>query len=242
MTEPLSKKVFKSMSSAADDLIIRAQMPRDDGKGFMTASFPRANVEAVVDLGNGGAGIVLKSGAKLPVLMNFDALEQAVFFADLRRGSVLDLTPVTGDVAAKAIFPDLSRAFAKEAPRVETPRHGFDDVPLRLAFFVRQPSEQNFQMCVLDEEDINWKSVTGHTDGRNGPYTKMTLLYGESPFGGREIMIDIPRARFMELYNLAKMNGQEELDLRDETRRRDPDAAQRPSPPRPPPKPPSRVG
>lgn len=239
MTEPLSRKLGKSISAPAEDLIIRAQVPRDDGQGFMKASFPRANVESIVDLGTGCAGIVLKSGAKLPVMMGFDALEQAVYFADLRRGAVLDLTPVTGEVAARAAFPDLARAFAKEAP---PRRNSFDDVPLRIAFFVRQPQEQNFQMCVLDEEDINWKSVTGHSDGRNGPYTKMTLLYGESPFGGREIMVDIPRARFMELYNLAKMNGQEELDLRDETRRRDPDAGKRPEPPKPPPRPPSRVG
>jgi len=224
MTDNLSKKFGKSLSCAADDLLIRAQVARDDGKGYAAASFMRERVDYLVDLGDETSGIVLKTGAKIAVRMPYDALEQAVYFADPQATPVLDLREVTGKAAAKAAFPELARDFAAAAP-LEAPavKRSLEDVPLRIAFFARQPQQQNFQMCVIDEEDIDWTSVEGPTNGQNGPYTKFKLVYGQSPFGGKEIMFDMPRPKFMELYNLAKMNGDSELDLRDWTRRRDPD-------------------
>lgn len=234
MTAPLSKKLGKALSSGeASDLVIRAHVPRGDGQGYMALSFLRERVDAVVELDKDTSGIVLKSGAKIPVLMAYDALEKAIHFADLRQSPVLDLREVTGAAATRVLFPDLSKDFAEQAPRKEPPKRTFDDVPLRIAFFARQTQEQNFQMCVLDEEDIDWKSVEGQADGKNGPFTKFKLRYGESPFGGREVQFDMPRPKFMELYNLAKMNGDEELDLRDWTRRRDPDNTQKRPPPPP---------
>ncbi len=236
MTEPLSKKLGKALShDMASDLLIRAHVPRADGQGFMVITFLRERVDALVDMGGGNAGIMLKSGTKIPVAMEYDALEKAIYFADLRQSYVLDLRAVTGAAAARALIPDAARDFAATAPRKDENKRTFDDVPLRIAFFARQTQQQNFQMCVLDEEDIDWKSVEGHTDGKNGPYTKFKLRYGESPFGGREVQFDMPRPKFMELYNLAKMNGHEELDLREWTRRRDPDNTQKPPPPPPPP-------
>lgn len=239
MTEPLSKKLGKSLSQMdASDLVIRAQVPREDGQGYMALTFLRERVDALADLGGGNAGIILKSGAKIPVAMAYDALEKAIYFADLRQSYVLDLREVTGDAATRAVFPDAAKDFAASAPRKEEPKRTLDDVPLRIAFFARQPQQQNFQMCVLDEEDIDWKSVEGHSDGKNGAYTKFKLRYGESPFGGREVQFDMPRQKFMELYNLAKMNGHEELDVREWTRRRDPDNIPKPPPPPRPPRPP----
>lgn len=224
MTENLSKKFSKSLMRAADDLLIRVQAARDDGKGYAAASFMRERVDYVVDLGGDLSGIVLKTGAKIAVRMGYDDLERAVYFADAQATPVLDLRSVTGAVAAKAGFPYLSRDFSAAAPpAAPAAKRSLEDVPLRIAFFARQPQQQNFQMCIIDEEDIDWGSIQGSTDGRNGPYTKLSLARGKGPFGGKEIMFDMPRPKFMELYNLAKMNGEEELDLRDWTRRRDPD-------------------
>lgn len=232
MTDPLSRKLGKALShDQSSDLVIRAQVPRADGQGFMVLSFLRDRIDALADLGDGSAGIVMKSGARIPVAMDYDALEKAIYFADLRQSFVLDLRAVTGPAAAKLLFPEAAKDFAAAAPRKPEPKHSFEDIPLRIAFFARQTQEQNFQMCVLDEEDIDWKSVEGHTDGKNGPFTKFKLRYGEGPFGSRDIQFDMPRPKFMELYNLAKMNGQEELDLREWTRRRDPDHTPKPPPP-----------
>lgn len=231
MTDSLSKKIGKSMMRTADDLLIRAQMARDDGKGYAVAGFMRERIDYLADLGDGISGIVLKTGAKIAVRMSYDALEQAVYFADLQAAPVLDLREKTGADLAKAAFPDMGRDFAAAAP-APSQKRSLEDVPLRIAFFARQPEQQNFQMCVLDEEDIDWKSVEGATNGRNGSYTKFKLVYGQSPFGGKEVMFDMPRPKFMELYNLAKMNGDQELDLRDWTRRRDPDNT--PPPPKAP--------
>lgn len=224
MTENLSKKFGKSLARAAEDILIRAQVARDDGKGYAAASFMRERVDYLVDLGDDLSGIVLKTGTKIAVRMGYEDLERAVYFADPQATPVLDLRAMTGEVAAKADFPDLARDFAAAAPP-EAPavKRSFEDVPLRIAFFARQPQQQNFQMCVIDEEDIDWTSVEGDPNGKNGSFTKFKLVYGQSPFGGKEVMFDMPRPKFMELYNLAKMNGETELDLRDWTRRRDPD-------------------
>jgi hypothetical protein len=222
MTGNPARKLSKSLRHAADDLLIRAQLAHDDGKAYAAASFMRTRVDYLVDLGGGISGIVLKTGARIPVRMPYEELEQALYFADLQAAPVLDLREKTGADLSKPAFPDMGRDFTAAAP-APSQKCSMEDVPLRIAFFVRQPEQQNFQMCVLDEEDIDWKSVEGYTKGRNGSYTKFRLVRGQSPFGGKEVMFDMPRAKFMELYNLAKMNGDEELDLRDWTRRRDPD-------------------
>ncbi|MBW7911108.1 MAG: hypothetical protein H3C49_07530 [Alphaproteobacteria bacterium] len=228
MTEPLSKKFKKNLTrDDAADVIIRALAPLDGG-GFAAISFLRERVDYITALGDGVSGLCLKTGVKVPVKMEHKALEEAIYRTHPQETPVLDLMGVTGAVAQDALFPSLRKDFAQEAPAPD--RRSLDDVPLRIAFFARQPQQQNFKMCVFDEDAIDWSSVEGHTDGKNGAYTKLKLTYGHnSPFGGKEVMFDMPRPKFMELYNLAKMNGDEELDLRDWTRRRDPDRTPPPS-------------
>lgn len=231
MTEPLSGKFKKTLTRHdAADMLIRAQVPQEGG-GFIAASFLRERIDYLVDLGPELSGIVLKTGAKIAVKMAYEALEQAVFLTDAQETPVLDLRSVTGQAAAEAALPQLRQDFAAQQPAAAA--RDFTDVPLQIAFFARQPQQQNFKMCVVKEGDIDWKSVEGHTDGKNGPYTKFSLLYGQGPFGGKDVMFDMPRPKFMELYNLAKMNGYEKLDIREWTRRRDPDNT--PPPPPPPP-------
>lgn len=227
MTEPLSKKFRKNLTrDDAADVIIRALAPQEGG-GFAAISFLRERVDYIAALGDGVSGLCLKTGVKVPVKMEHKALEDAIYRTHPQETPVLDLMDVTGAAAQDALFPSLRKDFAQDAPPPE--RRSLDDVPLRIAFFARQPQQQNFKMCVFDEDDIDWASIEGSTDGKNGPYTKFKLTYGHtSPFGGKEVMFDMPRPKFMELYNLAKMNGDEELDLRDWTRRRDPDRTPRP--------------
>lgn len=230
MSKPLSQNFSKNLMRTADDVLIRAQVLRDDGQGYAAASFMRERVDYLADLGNDISGIVLKTGAKIAVRMPYAELEQAIYFTDPHGAPVLDLRERTGSVAAKAAFPDLGRDFAATAPEPAAIKRSLDDVPLRIAFFARQAQQQNFQMCVIDEEDIDWKSVEGDTNGKNGPFTKFKLIYGQSPFGGKDVQFDMPRPKFMELYNLAKMNGDDALDLRDWTRRRDPENTPPPPP------------
>ncbi|MFN7114504.1 MAG: hypothetical protein ACK4PK_09150 [Alphaproteobacteria bacterium] len=228
MTDQPSKKFSKNITRAAEDLLIRANVLRDDRQTYAAASFMRERVDYLVDLGDDISGIVLKTGAKIAVRMPYEELERAIYFADQHASPVLDLREKTGGVAAKAVFPDLGRDFTAAAP--QPAKTSLEDVPLRIAFFARQPQQQNFQMCVIDEEDIDWKSVDGDANGKNGPFTKFRLVYGQSPFGGKDVQFDMPRPKFMELYNLAKMQGDDTLDLRDWTRRRDPDNTPPPPP------------
>lgn len=228
MTEGF-KKLQKSFSATAEDLLIRAMVPRADGAGFQMTGFMRDRIDYLteIDPDAGISGIALKTGAKIPVKMAYADLERKVYFTDLSETPVLDLSALTGAVVT-AVMPPLAQDFEthKHAPAEKQP---LEDVPLKIAVFVRQSEEQNFRMFIFDEEDVDWESVEG-INGRNGKATKLTLDYGTGPFGEDEIIFDMPRPKFMELYNLAKMTGQAELDLREWTRRRDPDNSQPPEP------------
>lgn len=223
------KKLQKSFATTAEDLLIRAMIPRADGSGYQMTGFMRDRIDYLteIDAAAGISGIALKTGAKIPVKMPYAALEQKIYFADLSETPVLDLSAVTG-AAVKTGMLALSEDFEmhKALPAEKKP---LEDVPLKIAVFVRQSEEQNFRMFIFDEEDVDWESVEG-IDGRNGKATKLTMSYGTGPFDEDEVIFDMPRPKFMELYNLAKMNGQEELDLREWTRRRDPDNTQPPEP------------
>lgn len=223
------KKLQKSFTATAEDLLIRAMIPRADGNGYQMTGFMRDRMDYLteIDAAEGISGIALKTGVKIPVKMPYAELEQKIYFTDLNTAPVLDLSAVTG-AAVKTVMPALSEDFEtyKAATAEEKP---LEDVPLKIAVFVRQSEEQNFRMFIFDEEDVDWESVDG-INGRNGKATKLTLSYGTGPFEDDEIIFDMPRAKFMELYNLAKMSGQEELDLREWTRRRDPDNSQPPVP------------
>lgn len=221
----LSGKLSKGLSPALDDLLLRAYVPRGDGQGFVAASFMRSSIDAVLDIGEGVSGIALRSGIKITVRMPYDALEKDIYFADLRRASVLDLRDVTGGAAP---VPALAGAFDAAAAQQGAAGKELKNIPLVIALFARQAQQQNFQMVFLKEADIDWSRTEGHADGRNGAYTKLLLKNGYGPFGSREILFDMPRPKFMELYNLAKIRGESELDLRDWTRRRDPDKTKPP--------------
>lgn len=223
------KKLQKSFSATADDLLIRAMVARADGSGYQLTGFKRDRIDYLTELDAdaGISGIALKTGAKIPVKMPYAELEQKVYLTDLRETPVLDLSAVTG-AAAQVAMPALAADFEmQKQPTAES--LPLEDVPLKIAIFARQSGEQNFRMFIFDEEDVDWESVEGFT-GKNGDSTKFTLDYGTGPFDDDEIIFDMPRPKFMELYNLAKMNGQPELDLREWTRRRDPDNNQPPAP------------
>lgn len=225
------KKLSKSFSTTAEDLMIRAQIARADGSGFQSIGFMRDRIDYVteVDAEKGISGIALKNGSKIAVAMPYADLEKKIYFADFTSDPVLDLTRHTGAAVAAVQMPALAVDFTPAEKKLEGDKRPMEDVPLKIAVFVRKAETQNFRMFIFDEEDVDWSSVKG-IDGRNGKSTKLTLDYGESPFDDDEIIFDMPRPKFMELYNLAKMNGDKELDLRDWTRRRDPDNTQPPPP------------
>jgi len=223
------KKLQKNFSATAEDLLVRAMVPRADGAGFQMTGFMRDRIDYLteIDAKAGISGIALKTGAKIPVKMPYADLERKVYFTDLGEAPVLDLSAVTGP-AVPAAMPPLGQDFETHEP-LPAEKRPLEDVPLKIAVFARQPQEQNFRMFIFDEEDVDWESVEG-IDGLNGKATQLTLDYGTGPFNEDEVVFDMPRAKFMEFYNLAKMNGQAELDLREWTRRRDPDNSQPPAP------------
>ncbi len=114
------KKLSKSLSATAEDLLIRAQVARADGSGFQSTSFMRDRIDYVTELDaeKGLSGIALKSGAKIAVNMPYAALEKKIYFADFMSDPVLDLTSCTGACVAAIQQPALAVDFAPEKKRM----------------------------------------------------------------------------------------------------------------------------
>ncbi len=226
-------KIAKRLTADAEDLIIRAQVRDADGGACHAVTFEKSRIDYVTDIGEGISGIALKTGARIAVAMPYEELERKIYFSDLRDEPVLDLRAVTGDAVKSAKVPDPAKDFAAAAAPAAKDgypeKKPFLDKPLRIALFVRQSGEQNFQMHFVIDSNINWAGVEGD-DGKNGKITKIPLRRGQGPFGEDTLIIDMPRAAFMEIYNRAKFDGLDELDLRDWTRRRDPDNTPAPKP------------
>ncbi|MBI1214438.1 MAG: hypothetical protein GC185_01305 [Alphaproteobacteria bacterium] len=130
-----------------------------------------------------------------------------------------NLTPQSEIMIIRALAADFDAVAEKPEPAVS---EGLVNKPLTIAVFVRQPQEQNFVLCVFKDTEVDWGETRGEK-GRNGPMTRLTFVNRYGPFDDDEIIFDLARPAFMELYNKAKMEGREELDLRELTRRRDPD-------------------
>lgn len=232
-------KISKRFTTEASELLIRAQVEDADGSTYRPVTFEKSRIDYITEIRDGISGIALKTGARIPVAMAYDELEKKIYFPDLSETPVLDLREATGAAVKEMKVPEPARDFAVAAAAApQTPgipeKKPFIDKPLKIAVFVRQMNEQNFQMCFLTDTNIDWPRVTGEANGKNGMMTKLPLRYGKGPFNEDTLIIDMPRAAFMEIYNKAKYDGLEELDLRDWTRRRDPEHHQPPAPPKPP--------
>jgi hypothetical protein len=221
MTE---RRLFtKTLARDGQDLLVRA-MAADETGAFRPVTFEKNRIDYVVGIDDKHSAIALVTGAKIAVAMPYEELEQKVYLSE---ESVLDLRAVTGP-AVNAAVPALAQDFGTAAEKPDAPAYPMVNKPVKIAVFVRQAQEQNFQMHIFVDSQIDWAAVTGE-EGRNGKLTKLPLLHGKGPFGEKEMIIDMPRAAFMEVYGKAKMEGSAELDLRDWTRRRDPDGHKPPS-------------
>jgi len=222
MSEPY--KFIKNLSAEPGEKRLRVLAPGADGGSFHAMSFERERIDYLTEISEGFSGIALKSGAKIPVALSYDALERRIYAAE-DDAPVIDLRDVTGPaaktVALPALAADFESAVAPPAGADSAPKP-FVDRELTIAVFVRQSEQQNFQMFFVKDSNIYWNGVDGE-DGRNGKMTKIPLRSGKGPFGETSLIIDMPRATFMEIYNKAKLDGLAELDLREQTRRRDPD-------------------
>lgn len=215
-------KFTKRLTPEADDLVIRAMVRTEDSADFCPLTFRRERIDYVTEVSEGVSGIALKNGAKIAVAMPYEELERRIYFADVAGDPLLDLRAVTGAALEQKKVPELAHVFAEASAKKP-----FADKPLRIAVFARQEQQQNFQMFSFLDAQVNWAGAGGASNGVNGPYTRLPLREGVGPFGVTDILIDMPHTAFMELYNKAKMDGADNLDLRDLTRSGSPAKARR---------------
>lgn len=232
MNPGLSSKLPKVFTMGdADDLIITAFAPVEGAEGgWRQIAFKAQQVDYVSQIDNDISAMTLKNGVTIPVVMAFERLRETVYQPDMSTGNSIDLTLITGRAVGDVQTVRLSKKF-NPAAGAETEKRPFVNKPLKIAVFVRQSEQQNFQMFFISDDRIDWAKVEGVEQAKNGKATKLALLYDKGPFGESSVLIDMPRPAFMELYNKAKMEGATELDLRDWTRRRDPDKTPPPAPP-----------
>jgi len=98
ITTPLKRS---AVSSSSEERLIRALIQDENDKGFYAATFQKTEIEIVISNGKEGSALVLRSGAKIPVALTYEELEQKIYRPDLRANddAVLDLRDVTGEAA-----------------------------------------------------------------------------------------------------------------------------------------------
>jgi len=97
---PQPSVTAKEFSSSHRDRLIRARVAGKEANSFSSFTFPDTEVSGVMDSGEKGSALVLRSGAEIPVALPYEELEQKIYERDFRTdGPVLDLRDVTGEAA-----------------------------------------------------------------------------------------------------------------------------------------------
>ena len=142
MTE---RRLFsKNLARDGQDLLVRA-MAADDAGGWRPVTFEKNRIDYIVGIDDKTSAIALVTGAKIAVSMAYEELEQKVY---LNEESVLDLRAVTGPAVTAAV-PALAQDFKTAAEKAEATVYPMVNKPVKIAVFVRQAQEQNFQMHIL---------------------------------------------------------------------------------------------
>ena len=212
--KPIIRLVNKA-KSPVNDMVIRAYVPAEKGHQFYPITFLRERIERLVGLNDEDTGIVLKDGTQFAVNLPIDLMEQKIYNPYPTAADVVDLLPFTG-AAVEAKLPKLSKQFNQKL-LAKLKDEEIQDVPLTLAFFARSSGAGmvNTKLVIVKEEDIDWGETKQY-----GPYrTRVVLANGEiDPFGDQEdLIVDMPHDDFIAHYNQAKIAGDKQLDLRQET-------------------------
>lgn len=206
----------KDLMTAPPETVVRARM--GEGKYFRDVSFLVSEVSYLMARGDNHSSLALKIGKEIAFNIPLQELEDRIFRGKGVVDHVIDLR--------ENVHGEWDNEFNKLAKKEET--QGIINRPLKIAAFIRQAQQFNFMLHIFHESEVDWSRVVGE-NGKNGQCTHLPLKNTKGPFDETKMIIDIPRIRFMELYNEAKMKGLTELDLREMTRRKDPD--RKPPPP-----------
>jgi len=201
---PHEKTVIKSLSAARDgEVLIHAVAMQDSAP--CRVSFPRGAIEHIRETGAEASVIRLLSGMEIALALPQRAAVERIYSP--RAAGDVDLTAqAVADIAVASAFN------AQAAGGIETPKE------IRFSLFVRSRQTLNYQLFQFKESDVHWGGVVGQTDGKNGPYTSLPLKSKIGPFGEKEIIFDMKKQLFMELYLLAKKERRDVLNLEEETR------------------------
>ena len=103
----------KEFSFSHSDRLIRVRVAGKTADSFSSFSFPDIEVSGVMDRGEKGSALVLRSGVEIPVALTYEQLEQKIYQPD---GSVIDLRTVTGEAAKSPANTNQSPAPGDKMP------------------------------------------------------------------------------------------------------------------------------
>lgn len=172
--------------------VVRA-MIREQGEDKPSeSSFAAHRIDRIRKINDDVSEILLKSGIIIPVMMPFATLEKNLYLRDLRDGNVLDLCACTGDIYK-------------------------DPDNIKLTVVARKSASQMTDIFSFYEKDMRWSQREGYDADHSKikVATKIPLVDKEDPFGGSDVIIDIPVNKLEALFAKAKKQRQPELDLRE---------------------------
>jgi hypothetical protein len=194
MTQPIVK--LNQISRNQGDRLIRAMVA--DGDVFAAATFSETEVESVMQRGADQSVLVLRSGAKIPVALSYEDLEQKIYSPNVRTddSSVLDLRAVTGEAAKPKVPANTNKApapgdkmddgtiFAGVSPDTGKPMYALPaDAPLAYTFNEAQKYAQG----------ANTQKSHAHDDWRVPSKNELNVLFNNrAAIGGFNVSGSYP--------------------------------------------------
>jgi len=213
-----NKKVF-SPKSADKDYKIELYAPALSSSGensyepLMTQS---SNVDYIQGMGQEASAIVLKSGIKIPVKITYQDLRQKLLDGPTH-SETLDLLSITGSICDETEDVKLKEEFNNKSSTS-------DGRIIEITMFVRSEKGKDHILFSFRNDEVRWEFSREH-DANSRGYIQLKNRRG--PFNAHKgFWFDITKDDLLERLNKAQMNGDTELDLREETR------FKKPSPPR----------
>lgn len=203
MTNP-ERKEFRSFSTDPSDLLIDAAVCDKNNPGvFHTITFKVASIQYLTDVNEKASAIVLNGGTVIPVACPRVELKQMVYNPDLAAGLNLDLTPLTGQVAADIVAPALADEFNKKSG-------------LTVHALLRKSSSDKVIHYTFSERDI---SAYEPVEGTRAKCGESVMVYfnaasgKKGPFDDGKAMLDMPYQDFVERLTKAKSAGSSAVDF-----------------------------
>jgi len=195
-------------------------------KKFSRLTTKKSNVSSIIEFDEERSLLVLDSGVQIPIKMDdLNLLEKLESFSPNKTHKFLDLTQVTGPACEPTKPVKLVESFKKASPeKVTTAPH---ELPLKIKAFVHRVEDMNYEECSIKGNYKLFEFWDTKLDmprtkfGANNPMYLEMQNKDDVPFSEFGFYIEMSGDAFLEIMNVARLTGQTEIDLTEQTRLKD---------------------